>query len=193
MENLINLFSTNSGFLKSSSIVSRTQWRVLHKMLEANLVSKVKRGLYCLNDYEQDTIFLEVSHIVPNGVFCSFSAWYYYDLTTIVPYENHVAVKQKKKVHLPDNPPIKLYYLSDKFYQLGITQIADGNQFVKIYDLEKSVCDAVRFRNKVGFDITIEVVKNYVRRKDRNFSKLAQYAQTLRIEKIMQNIIMPML
>ena len=184
MENLIDLFYANSGFLKSSRIVSRTQWRVLQKMLADNSVSKVKRGLYRLNDFEHDTSFVEASYIVPNGVFCSFSAWYHY---------NHIAVMQKKKVHLPDNPPIKLYYLSERFYQLGITQITFGIQPVMIYDLEKSVCDAVRFRNKVGLDIAIEVVKNYVRRKDRNFSKLTQYAQTLRIEKIMQNMIMPML
>ena len=122
-----------------------------------------------------------------------FSAWFYYDLTTTIPHENHIAITQNKKVLLPDYPPIKLYYLSERFYQLGITQICIGNQPVKMYDLEKSVCDAVRFRNKVGIDITIEVVKNYVRRNDRNFVKLATYTRLLRIEKIMQNMIMPML
>jgi len=114
-------------------------------------------------------------------------------LTTTIPHENHIAITQNKKVLLPDYPPIKLYYLSDGFYQLGITQISIGNQNVKIYDLEKSVCDAVRFRNKVGLDIAIEVLKNYVNRKDRNFDKLAKYARPIRIEKIMQNMIMPML
>ena len=166
---------------------------MLHKMLNNNTVSKVKRGLYRLNDFEQDTSFVEVSHIVPSGVFCMVSAWFYYGLTTTIPYQNHIAITQNKKVVLPDYPPIKLYYLSEGFYQLGITQISIGNQNVKIYDLEKSVCDAVRFRNKVGLDITIEVVKNYVGRKDRNLTKLGKYAGQLRIENIMQNMIMPML
>jgi len=193
MENIIEIFHANSGFLKSKDIVGRTQWRALNKMLDDNSVSKVKRGLYRLNDFEQDTSFVEISNIVPSGVFCMFSAWYYYDLTTTIPYENHVAVTQKKRVWLPDYPPVKLYYFSDKFYQLGIAHIQIDNQIVKMYDIEKSVCDAVRFRNKVGIDIAIEVVKNYVRRKDRNLNKLGQYAQQLRIETIMQNMIMPML
>jgi len=166
---------------------------MLHKMLINNSVSRVKRGLYRLNDFDQDTSFIEVSHIVPCGVFCMFSAWFYYGLTTTIPHENHIAITQNKKMLLPDYPPIKLYYLSEGFHQLGITQICIGNQNVKIYDLEKSVCDAVRFRNKVGLDIAIEVLKNYVNRKDRNFDKLAKYARPLRIEKIMQNMIMPML
>jgi len=193
MEKLIEMFQANSGFLNSKDVSGRTQWRMINKMLNDNSISKVKRGLYRLNDFENDTSFVEVSNIVPTGVFCLFSAWFFYDLTTTIPYENHIAVTQNKKVQLPDNPPIKLYYLSDRFYQLGITQINQGNQFVKIYDLEKSVCDAVRFRNKVGMDVAIEVVRNYVKRRDRNFDKLAKYSRQLRIEKIIQNMIMLML
>ena len=192
MESLTSLFRENFGFLKSKEIES-SQQRELNKMLENNSVSRVKRGLYRLNDFDRDTSLVEVLKIVPSGVFCMSSAWYHYDLTTTIPYENHIAVTQKKKVRLPNFPPIKLYYLSEKFYQLGIIHININNQPVKIYDLEKSVCDAVRFRNKVGMDIAIEVVKNYVRRKDRNFDKLIKYARQLRIEIIMQNLIMPML
>ena len=193
MEKLIAAFKANSGFLKSKEIINRTQWRALNKLLNDNSVSKIKRGLYRLNHHNNDTSFVEVSNIVPNGVFCMFSAWFFYDLTTTIPSENHIAVMQNKKVGLPDYPPIKLYYFSETFYQLGITHINADNQLVKIYDLEKSVCDAVRFRNKVGLDIAIEVVKNYVGRKDRNFNKLINYARQLRIEKIIQNMIMPIL
>ena len=193
MENLIEKFQSNSGFLKSNEIIGRTQWRALHKLLNDNSVSKIKRGLYRLNDFEHDTSFAEVSNIVPHGVFSMFSAWFYYRLTTTIPHENHVAVTQNKKVHLPDCLPIRLYYLSERFYQMGITHITIEDQVIKIYDLEKSVCDAVRFRNKVGLDITFEVVKNYIKRKDRDLDKLIKYARLLRIEKIMQNMIMPML
>jgi predicted transcriptional regulator of viral defense system len=193
MEKLIAIFKDNSGFLQSKSITCRTQWRALNRMMNDNSVSKVKRGLYRLNDYDHDSSFIEVSKIVPSGIICMFSAWFYYGLTTTIPHENHIAVTQNKKIILPDYPPVRLYYLSEKFYQLGVTQIGMDGSSVKIYDLEKSVCDAVRFRNKVGLDIAFEVVKNYVRRKDRNLNKVSEYARLMRVEKIMQYIIMPML
>ena len=193
MKNLVKLFQKNSGFLRAKEIGNRTQWRELHKMLTDNSVYRIKRGLYRLNEFKHDTSFVEASHVVPTGVLCMFSAWYYYDLTTTIPHENHLAVKQNKKVKFSGSTPIKLYYLSEQFYHLGISQICVDNHSVKIYDMEKSVCDAVRFRNKVGMDIAIEVVKNYVRRKDRDLNKLAQYAEPLRILKIMQNMIMPIL
>jgi len=193
MDSLIEHFNTNSGFLKSKDISSRNQWRELSKMLNDSSVSKIKRGLYRLSDYPQDNSFIEVSNIVPGGIFCMFSAWFYYHLTTTIPHENHIAVSQHKKIQLLNYPPVKLYYFTDKFLQMGITQIEIDNWPVKIYDIEKSVCDAVRFRNKVGMDIAIEVVKNYVQRKDRDFNKLTNYACPLRIEKVMRNMIMPML
>jgi len=41
------------------------RWRVLNKMLNNHSVSKIKRGLYRLNDFDQDTSFVEVLNIVP--------------------------------------------------------------------------------------------------------------------------------
>jgi predicted CopG family antitoxin len=50
-------------------------------------------------------------------------------------------------------------------------------------------CDAVRYRNKIGTEILNEVLRNYLKRKDRNLDKLMKYAVQLRISKTMQNYI----
>jgi len=194
MESLASIFTANHGFLSSKDISSRTQWRALRKMQDDNSVLKVKQGLYQLNNYfEYDIAFTEAANIVPCGVFCMFTVWFYYNLTTTIPHQSHIAVTQKKKITLPNYPPIKLYYWSDKYYQIGINEIKVDNLQIKIYDLEKSVCDAVRFRNKVGIDIAIEVLKNYVKRTDKNLNTLIKYAKQLRIENIMRTMIMPLL
>jgi len=184
------IFDQNNGFLKATDLTSRKQWDELKKLIDNNIVIKLKRGLYGLQQYTIAGQDQEVAQIVPSGVFCLFTAWQHYGLTLSNPFEYHVAIKREGKIRLPDYPPIKIYRWSEKFYNLGIVK----TDTIKIYDLEKSVCDAVRFRNKVGMDITIEVVQNYVRkRKECNFDKLTKYARQLRIEKIMQSLIMPML
>ena len=63
----------------------------------------------------------------------------------------------------------------------GIMQAEVGGFSVQIYNIEKSVCDAIRYRNKIGVDVSSEVVRNYLSRTDRNLSKLMRYAQELRI------------
>ena len=184
------IFNSNNGFLSSKELTTRNQWYQLKKMIDTGMVVKLKSGLYCMQQFGITEQNKEVAQIIPSGVLCLFSAWQYFGLTIHNPFEYHIAINREKKIRIPSYPPIKIYRWSEKFYKLGIIE----TDSIKIYDIEKSVCDAVRFRNKVGMDIAIEVVRNYVRRREsRNFDKLAKYSRELRIEKIMQNFIMPML
>jgi len=64
---------------------------------------------------------------------------------------------------------------------------------IAIYDIEKSVCDAIRYRNKVGIDITSEVLRNYLKRKDRNLDRLMKYAENMRIATVLNQYINVML
>jgi predicted CopG family antitoxin len=69
---------------------------------------------------------------------------------------------------------------------LGVITQRIGGYAVEIYDLEKSVCDAVKHRTKIGTDVTSEILKNYLKRKDRNLSKLMKYAKEMRLEKTLK-------
>ncbi|MDD6392944.1 MAG: hypothetical protein PUG21_01460 [Prevotella sp.] len=57
---------------------------------------------------------------------------------------------------------------------------------IKIYDVERCVCDAVKFRNKVGQDVCKEVVSNYLDDRMRDISKLIRYAEQLRVKSTME-------
>ena len=57
---------------------------------------------------------------------------------------------------------------------------------IRLYDVERCVCDAVKFRNKVGMDVCSEIINNYLERPDRNLSKLMDYARRLRVGKIIE-------
>ena len=57
---------------------------------------------------------------------------------------------------------------------------------IRVYDVERSVCDAVKFRNKVGMDVCSEIINNYLERPNRNLSKLMDYARRLRVGTILE-------
>ena len=90
---------------------------------------------------------------------------------------------------LPDYPPVALYYWSQSVFELGISEREIEGYKVRIYDLEKSVCDAVKFRNKIGVDISSEILKNYLVRSDRNLTRLNEYAKKMRVANIMNGLI----
>lgn len=182
---ILETFRQNKGYARTRDIVEAgVHHHYLNMLVQEGKVVKIKRGLYRLASINIDDELEEVSHIVPDGVVCLFSAWNYYQLSDFVPPEYHIAIEKTQKVTLPDYPPIKVYYWSEKYWSVGITEARIGNTMVKIYDKEKSVCDAIRFRNKVGWDIMKEVLKNYLALRDRNLNDLISFARKMRVSTI---------
>ena len=184
MEKIIEIFKTQNGYLQSKQIKNRNMRYKLQKMLDTGEVYKVKRGLYKHSNFSNNNELGEICRIVPNGVLCMFSAWQYYELTTTVSPVYHIAIPSKAKIKLQPYPPIKLYYWIENYYNSGIIKTETDGEQITIYSLEKSVCDAVKFRNKIGMEITLEVLKSYTKRKDRNIDLLMKFAKNMRIEKV---------
>jgi predicted transcriptional regulator of viral defense system len=92
-------------------------------------------------------------------------------------------------VILPDYLSVSLYYWSKSVLEIGVTKQTIDDYTVRIYDLEKSVCDAVKFRNKIGIDLSSEIVKNYLKRTDRNLTRLNEYAKRMRLASTMNSLI----
>jgi hypothetical protein len=189
-ETLIQKFKANQGWLRSKDFgYQPLVYAMLNQMIENHEVEKVKNGLF---KYLQTNTYNELEDIAkyyPNAVLCLFSAWHHYELSTTISHQHHLAVPHKANPAKIDYPPVKFYYWSDKQYQLGVLQ---EDKF-KIYDREKSVCDAVKFRNKIGEEITYEVLRNYIQSKSRNLEKLMSYAKKMRIEKIITPMLKSML
>ena len=164
----------------------------INRLLESGLLHRVGRGLYKWTDAPKDEK-IGLARKIPQGVFCLFTACLHHDLSTFVPTELHLAVPQKSKYVLPGYPPVKLYYWDEKSWNTGIMEIKPGDIEIRMYDMEKTVCDILRLRNKVGLDLTKEVVKSYLAKKERDLVKLMSYARLLRIEKVVRNYLEIML
>ncbi len=180
---ILEVFGLHKGYARTKDIMDAgLHHHYLDLLFKEGKVVKIKRGLYRLASFSTEDEIEEVSRIVPDGVVCLFSAWNFYQLSDFVPPEYHVAIEKSRKVALPDYPPIKVYFWSEKYWSVGITEATIGDTTVKIYEKEKSVCDAIKFRNKIGKDVEREVLTNYLKAKDRNIDKLLRYARLLRVE-----------
>ena len=186
-DQILKLFKQEKGIIKLHDLkkISVNKYH-LQKLLKTGEVEKIKHGIYKLSDYQTNE-YLEIKNLVPNGIICLFSAWNYYQLTTYMPHEFHVAIEKKSKVKLPDYPPIKLYYWDNNSLKTGLKSIKVDNFYISISDMEKSVCDAIKFRNKIGKDILNEILTEYLKRKDKNLDLLIKYSKVLRVEKILKN------
>lgn len=85
----------------------------------------------------------------------------------------------------PEICNIVLCYWGQKYCSIGVEDAVSSNHKIKIFCREKSVCDAVKFRNKIGTDVAIEILKNYLKSKERNVARLMEFAKQMRILSVM--------
>ena len=174
--------SDKGGTIRTGKLKEQTPnpYYGLRKAIADGYIVRVKKGVYMLSDELADTM-IDIESIVPGGVLCLYSAWSYYELSTQIPTAFFVAIDTHRRVVVPDYPPITLCYWQEKYRELGTVQTEIAGHKVRITDLEKSVCDAVKFRNKVGIDVSSEVLHSYLRRPDKDITKLMNYASVMRI------------
>lgn len=147
---------------------------------------RVRHGVYARPEALLNTM-IDVGRIVPGGVLCLYTAWQHYQLTTTVPPAFCIAISAKRKIKLEEGIPVRLYYWKDDYLQFGIVEKEVSGISVSMTDLERSVCDAVKYRNKIGLDVCSEIIRSYVRKKERNFSRLSDYAKLLRVSNILNH------
>ena len=177
---IIKDISAAGGMAGKRDLQEGIGYYAINKALESGEVVRLKNGVYALDAALADTM-IDVERIVPRGVLCLYSAWAHYGLTTQIPDAHYIAVEKHRKVVVPSFPPITLCYWQKEYYEMGITEAEISGYKVRIYDLEKSVCDAIKFRNKIGMEVCAEVLKTYLSRKGRDIAKLTSYAKQMRI------------
>jgi predicted transcriptional regulator of viral defense system len=180
------LFRKNKGYLTRKQLPDKSTYNHLLQLVGEGLIERVKQGVYPYGNGAFDNTMIDIEKIIPGGVLCLYSAWAYYDLSVQIPQSFNIAIEKSRKIALPVYPPITLYYWQREYQELGVVKQKISGYTVKIYNLEKSVCDAVKFRTKIGAEVTSEILKNYLKRKDRNLSLLMDYAKKMRIEKILK-------
>lgn len=190
MKNSIKeFFENNSGVVQMGTLLKNgiNHYQINH-LIEKGKILKLKHGVYkwATDDVNE---WIDVKYLVPNGVLCLFTACLHYELSTFVSSQYHIAIPKKAKIVLPNYPPIKLYYWDTTAFNLGIIEVEIQETTLRMFDLEKTVCDIIRFRNKLGIDIAKEVLKNYLKRPDRNIAKLNEYAQQLNISTVLSNFL----
>lgn len=187
----IKIFSKAGGILRmSESLKLGVHRRELYKMRETGELEVIGRGLYRLTDMPEPSLpdFVPVAKKIPRGVICLISALAFHEITTQIPHFVYVAIPQK--AHKPKimHPPMRYFWYSEKLIETGVKEHQIDGCLIKIFDVEKTLVDCVKFRNKIGIDIVIEALKMYWRRGGTDINKLFHYAELFRVKNILKPI-----
>ena len=180
-KDIIETLQKQGGFMTTSEVKSRGDYEHLRRATVDGTLMRIRQGVYVETSALANNM-IDVQRIVPNGVLCLYSAFAHYELSTHVPAATCIAIDAKRKVRLPEYPPIDLYYWKKENLDFGLVEKDISGYKVLITDMERTVCDAVKYRNKIGLDVCGEVIDNYLKNENRNITLLHEYAGRLRVK-----------
>jgi len=163
-------------------------------LCDKNELIKIKQGLYRqFGMFMQHQGFIDVSVAYPQVIIVGFSALEYHGLTTFIPKKVAVAIPRLSNVPKLLFPPTEIFFVSKPFVNLGAMEVKEGKYSFKIYNAERAVCDAFKYRNKMGIDIAKECLVAYMKRKEKNISKLYEMAEKLKVKKTIEPWLMALI
>jgi predicted transcriptional regulator of viral defense system len=129
--------------------------------------------------------FVKVTLLVPSAIICLTSALYYHNLTTEIPAAVFIAIPRTVRTPKIKYPPLKVIRLSSEQYETGIEKITTNGFEVNIYNVEKTITDCFKFRNRIGIEVAIEALKDYMTHQQPDINKIVSCARINRVEKLM--------
>ena len=189
IEIIEELMKKNNGYITSRELDMFDIHRMyLSIMKEKGLIEKVAAGIYIDTNKIEDNYYT-FSLSMPNVIYSHMTALYFHGLSIKAPNDVYdITVKRSyNSNHLKKH---NVFYVGDDIYELGLTEVETpmGNK-VKVYDIERCICDIIRSKNRMDFNLVKSCVKKYIKRKDKDFVKLYLYAEKFGIKKVVMNYI----
>jgi predicted transcriptional regulator of viral defense system len=145
------------------------------RALKLEQISKVGSGFYAATHLSPDeALLVTVGRFFPKAVISGLSALAYHNLTDERPNEVSVDIKRDTSLR---NQILKVRRVMPKFL-IGQKEETVHGLKVKIYDRERSMCDAYRI-DKDG-PIFLKALKRYVKSKKIDTNTIAKYDAILK-------------
>lgn len=158
----------------------------LQMMVAEGKLERVMRGVYVATDSIQDEMY-SMQTKYPRLIYSHETALYLHGLSDRTPFEYSASVPSGYKVVSSVSERFKIYYIKQELHELGLDTLesSHGNP-IKVYDIERTICDLIRSRNRIDVQILNEGLKRFVKLKSIDYSKLMACAKRLRIDSILR-------
>jgi predicted transcriptional regulator of viral defense system len=160
----------------------------LYRLVREGSVERQGRGLYVAGQHAYTThhALAQVGKRVPQAVFCLLTALRFHNLTTQSPAEVWIAISTKARRPQLDYPSLRVARFSGAALSAGIEAHRVEGVDIQVYSAAKTVADCFKYRNKVGVDVAIEALRDFVRRHRGGATELARFAHICRVTRVMQ-------
>lgn len=184
---LTAIAQTHGGMIETKTAAQHGISRaMLSKLCKQNRIYRLAKGQYILPDDMPDEL-LSISRRSGNIIFSHETALYLHGISDRTPFEHTVTVPSGCIPSTAIKAECKVYYIKPELFELGKTMLRTpaGNE-IPAYDLERTVCDVIRSRNKLGTETFLAALKLYAASPKKDLNKLNIYAKKMRVANVLR-------
>lgn len=159
---------------------------MLYKLCKENKIYRIAKGQYILPDDMQDEL-LSISKRSDKIIFSHETALFLHGISDRVPFEHTITAPSCCIPSAAIKSECKVYYIKPELFDLGktILKTPSGNE-VQAYNLERTICDCIRSRKKMGTETFLAALKMYAASPKKDLNKLNSYAKKLRVSNVLR-------
>jgi predicted transcriptional regulator of viral defense system len=179
---------------KNSGVVTAAEVRAagispsyLSQMVRDGKLNRLACGLYALPSVYVDEMF-ELFSQNRFIVFSHLSALYLHELTDRTPLKMFITVPRTKNVSkLLKTGVVEIKRSNEQTHSLGLIQMLSPSGFsIPAYDMERTICDIVKNKKQTDAQILTDALKSYAIRRDKNLTRLSEYAKILKADNLLR-------
>lgn len=185
------LFEEGHGYLPTRKLLDNKITTIqIRTMLEEGKIEKISHGNYwnLMSGKKKPKHYkmLEACMTNPKAVICSLSACYFHGLLDEEPDKLYVATARTDRGGMKLNFPVSRHYFSVASFEEDVLNVKTGGGSIRIYDVDRSVCDCIRLEKEIGQEMVELVVENYKKSNKKKPTHLLKYADRMRFGKIVR-------
>ena len=159
---------------------------MLSKLYKENKIYRIVQGQYILPDDMQDEL-LSISKRSTKIIFSHETALFLHGISDRTPYEHTITAPSGCVPSAAIKAECRVYYIKPELFDLGKTSLkTPAGNLVPVYDLERTICDVIRSRNKMGTETFLTALKLYTARPKKDLNRLNSYAKQMRVANVLR-------
>ena len=156
------------------------------KLCKEDRIHRIVKGQYILPDDMEDEL-LSISKRSTQIIFSHETALFLHGISDRTPFEHTITAPSGCIPSAAIKAECKVYYIKPELFDLGKTELkTPAGNLVPCYDLERTVCDVIRSRNKLGTETFLAALKLYAANPKKDLNKLNSYAKKMRVANILR-------
>lgn len=185
------LFDEGHGYLPTRKLLDNKITTIqIRTMLEEGKIEKVSHGNYwnLMSGKKKPKHYKMLEACMTNhrAIICALSACYYHGLIDEEPDKLYIATARTDRGGMRLNFPVSRHYFSTLSFEEDMVSAKTGGGSIRVYDVDRSVCDCIRLEKEIGKEKVEMVVERYKKYKRRKPERLLAYADRMRFGKIVR-------